>query len=897
MRRLVFGFAAVVACSLAAESAAQQVPPPPGLPTPRVSNVFPCGAKSGTSVEVNITGSDLDEPTGLLFSHAGIKGEYLAPKAPEPDPKKKDAVPPKAAVIPPVGPFKFKIAVEATVPPGLYDVRVVNKWGVSNPRVFAVGEFPEVLEKEPNNDVPEAQKVEIGTTINGIISAGTDVDYTQFVGKKGQRVIISCLASSLDSKAKPMIEVFSVAGRKLALNRNYRDFDALVDLIIPEDGDYLVRLFEFTYLTGSPDHGYRLTISTAPWIDAVYPPAIEFGKPTPVTLYGRNLPGGTPSGYFLDGRPLEKATVTIAPPTDPLAATRLTLRDRIEPNAALQDGFEYSVKGPGGTSNSVPIYFTREKAVLKKNEGGTKPETAEAIATPAEVVGMIHKKGDRDWYSFEAKKGDAFIIEATAERNGRFADFYFNLYSLPDPKVPMAKMADVGGGEIDDETDQQNANLHPTDFFTRSNDPPAFKFAAPADGKYLIALGCREASFLFGPQSAYRLRVGPAKPDFRAIVKPHTRSYQTGSAGRQDGNEAYDVYVHRMDGFTGAVTITAEGLPAGVTAKPTVIGPGTKWGVLVLNIGPAAAAFTGAITVKAVATLPDGKPLVREARPATVVWGAAPGQNTPVLARLTQSLVLAVRPEKGFFKVVADPATAIIKPPMGKEDKATGPLVVKQGDKITLPIKATWAGAEKPNVTLVAEPMLQNAQNAPIVVAIAAQPTMAKPDVTATLDVKATALPGVYSVVIRGDSQVGFIRDPMAKGAKANVPSSAFSDPIEITVIPTSVGKVTAGPLPNANLKAGSETVLPLKVDRQFDFTGEFKVTYVPAKDAIGVTAAEVIIPAGQDEAKMVLKTAADAKPGAVAGTIVFTALYDKKYPIVHEIKTGYTVIPADKKK
>src|SRR5205823_4251214 len=236
---------------------------------------------------------------------------------------------------------------------------------------------------------------------------------------------------------------------------------------------------------------------------------------------------------------------------------------------------------------------------------------------------------------------------------------------------------------------------------------------------------------------------------------------------------------HRMDGFNGAVTVTAEGLPTGVTAKPLTIGPGTRWGVLVLNIGPAAAAFTGAITVKATSATPDGKPLVREARPSAVVWGTQPGQNTPVVSRLTQSLVLAVRPEKGFFKVAADPAGAIIKPPMGKEDKATGPIVVKQGDKITLPVKATWAGAEKPNVTLVAEPMMQNVQNQPITIAIAAQPTMAKPDVTATIDVKPTAPPGVYSIVIRGDSQVAFIRDPMGKAAKANVPSSAFCDPIE----------------------------------------------------------------------------------------------------------------------
>ena len=51
-----------------------------------------------------------------------------------------------------------------------------------------------------------------------------------------------------------------------------------------------------------------------------------------VTLYGRNLPNGQPAdGFMVDGRPLEKLTVTITPPTDADAATQLALRDRIEP--------------------------------------------------------------------------------------------------------------------------------------------------------------------------------------------------------------------------------------------------------------------------------------------------------------------------------------------------------------------------------------------------------------------------------------------------------------------------------------------------------------------------------------------------------------------------------------
>ena len=396
MRRLVFGFTLLAACVALSDAAGQQ-PPPPGLPSPRLSNVFPPGAQAGTAsrtvtvlgaefhtATLTVNGFDLDEPTGLLFSHPGIKGEYVAPKEPPADPKKKD--PPAKKKAAPSGPHRFAVSVDKAVPPGTYDLRVVNKWGVSNPRAFVVGGLPEVNEHEPNNDVPEAQRVEIGTTINGAVGSGTDVDYTVFAGKTGQRVIVSCLASGLDSRAKPMIEVYDAAGRKLAQNRNHRDTDAVVDLTLPADGDYYVRLFEFTYQSGSPDHTYRLTISSAPWIDAVFPPAIELGKPAQVTLYGRNLPGGTRAdGFAIDGRPLEKLAVTVTPPTDPQAVHRLAVRDRVEPATALLDGFEYRLKGPGGLSNPVPIFFARDRVVVQKGTGGTKADTAEPAAEKAEA--------------------------------------------------------------------------------------------------------------------------------------------------------------------------------------------------------------------------------------------------------------------------------------------------------------------------------------------------------------------------------------------------------------------------------------------------------------------------------------------------------------------------------
>src|SRR5262249_41671465 len=190
-------------------------------------------------VEVTLTGTDLEEPQELLFSNPGITAEAIQPApTPPPDPNKK----PPATPMPPTGVTKFKVTIAPTAPLGIHDVRLVNKWGISNPRAFVVGDLPEVLEKEPNNDVPEAQRVTLNSTINGVISAPTDVDYYVFAGSKGQRVVLSCLALSIDSRMQAAVELYDAKGKQLGANfrytanRHHANNDALLDATLPADG-------------------------------------------------------------------------------------------------------------------------------------------------------------------------------------------------------------------------------------------------------------------------------------------------------------------------------------------------------------------------------------------------------------------------------------------------------------------------------------------------------------------------------------------------------------------------------------------------------------------------------------------------------------------------------------
>ena len=94
------------------------------LPQARLATVFPPGGKVGSSVEVAVTGTDQEDMSQLVFSHAGITSKLAEQK--------------------------FAVSIGADVPPGFYDVRMVGRFGISNPRTFVVGQRPEVLRAGTN---------------------------------------------------------------------------------------------------------------------------------------------------------------------------------------------------------------------------------------------------------------------------------------------------------------------------------------------------------------------------------------------------------------------------------------------------------------------------------------------------------------------------------------------------------------------------------------------------------------------------------------------------------------------------------------------------------------------------------------------------------------------------
>jgi hypothetical protein len=857
-----------------------------GMPVPRLMVISPCGGKAGTSFELTVGGLNLENPEKLIFTTgrqgpgvSGIKAELILtdepmPKDPKKMPEKKGK---KGMAIGTPGIFKYKITLPPDTPLGLHDIRIVTEHGVSNPRTFAVGDLNEVLEKEPNNEDSQAQRIEMNTTVNGSFANSTDVDYYVFAGKKGQRVLLNCQTSSIDGRANPEIEVYDSRDRRVANNRDYDGSDALADLVLPADGDYRVRLIQFTHTFGQPlslpnaipnglsDHFYRLTISTTPWIDAVFPPVVEPGKPTSVTVYGRNLPGGKPDpSALVDRAVLEKITMTVTPPP-PTEREKLSFSGHLAPSRAALDGFELRLRNGAGSSNPFLLTFP-SAPVIVENDANDTPDKAQSVTLPCEVVGRVDKRRDRDWYSFTAKKGETWNIDVLSHRLG--SPTYMNIV-----------LRNAMGGDIYESPLNDPMNQYVRKFFVRSEDPPSYRFTAPADGVYKLLVASRTADVSggYGPRHFYRLRITRDQPDFHLVALSSAEHLPDTVMVPPGGTGAFTILALREDGFTSDITLTAEGLPSGLTCEPQILSGHVRQTTMVVKAGAGVPSWLGEIKIKGTATV-NGTKLVREARPGGVTWPTQNGNNEIARSRLERGLFLTVRGQVPFALAASLEKAEIL-----------------QGDKGNVKVVQERPWAEFKTALVVSVNFSQNSQGVELPQNLRInnnQPLnldAAKKDGLLPITVGPDVPPGIYNIVLRGQGQAPYSTDPMAKDKK-QVNIVGMSNAVTLTVLPKALATFRVNNT-NPTVKVGGQMEVIVSVERKFDYNGEFKVHLTLPPGTKGLSVDDVTIPAGANEAKLVLRAPADAKPGNFGNlSLTAVAMFNGKTPTPHEVKLNVNV-------
>jgi hypothetical protein len=579
------------------------------LPQATLTWIYPPGARAGSTNEITVSGADLDEPGGLLFS----------------DPR-------LTAVVKPGSANQFQVVVPDEVAESVMDVRLVGRFGVSNPRAFAVGKRPELIAPGDSASSTNAFELPLETTVNGRVAANR-VSTFRFAARAAQRLFIRVAARELDSRLVPNLIVTDAAGRELAVarRREWLDFTA------PGDGHYFLKLNDQTF-RGGDDYHFRLVVTGGPQLDFALPPLLRVGETNRVTIFGRNLPGGRSSPLFgIDGKPLEQLEIDISAPDTPNGTAPIEFFRKSAAASLAERSFAW--RWSGGSFSSNPLLFLLTTNTVVMDDRNELPE----IVPPCEFSGLFPQRGKLGGVTFRARKGEVFWLDLIAERLG-----------FPtDPHAVVQRVRSTRGAQGETlyqdviELADTEANFGDREFNTTTRDSAA-RFEAPRDGVYRLLV---RDLFNLGdtrPRYPYILSVRRESPDFSLVVLPmplprvgDDRSVRVLPAAlRRDETLALKVLAFRRDGFKGEIALGVSGPPEGISIAPTRISADQNFGTLVLTASANAVTWTNAVIV-GTATIGTNT-VERKCAFSSVLWPVADFNNENASARLNRDAVLSV---------------------------------------------------------------------------------------------------------------------------------------------------------------------------------------------------------------------------------------------------------------
>lgn len=422
-----------------------------GADPPVASYIYPAGGQRGAKVSVKVGGLFLHDRCNFEMLGPGVQAPgslasvptlwLEGPLLPLPESQRQEDYPKDMGGV---------VQIAADAPLGLRSWRVWTSQGATPAKQFLIGDLPEVIENElPGDPIPE--RVALPVTANGRIFPNEDVDSWSIALKKGQTVTARIEAARFGSPLDARLEVRGPAGRRLIENDDAAGNDPLLRFSAPDEGVYEIRINDVNN-KGSQAHIYRLTLTSDPWVDRVFPLGGKRGSHTTFQLAGHEVP----------------ATQAIDVPATGVAP------------------LAHQLKIAGKSTNVFPLDLDDLPEVMEdeaKNTG--------MLPAPGVGNGRILKAGENDRWTITAKKGDVLDFELRAQQLGSLLT---GLLRIEDDKGKvMAQAEAAAAGKID----------------------PSLRFTAPADGAYTV-LVAEKFRALAGPSYAYRLRVAKAEAaDFR----------------------------------------------------------------------------------------------------------------------------------------------------------------------------------------------------------------------------------------------------------------------------------------------------------------------------------------------------------------------------------------------
>ena len=404
--------------------------------------------------------------------------------------------------------YRIKLADDAPV--GIGAVRVATPKGASSLMLFMVDDLPSAVDNGANHSPTEAQEITLPVAVDGKYEAAS-FNYYKFTAEAGQRVSIETVARRLGSPLDPVIRLLDADGRELAYNDDDTSIGADSRLAYQFDagGDYLIELRDIRY-EGGDNHRYRLRVGQFPLISVPYPLGGQLGSEAEFSFIG--------------------------PLVDGLEAQNILVPDHV-----VGDLIDLAVKYEGGAGSGLARAITSRLPERIEQEPNNQPDSATSIALPCAVSGRFESDKDRDYYEFEAKKGQAFTFTGLTRRLGSPSDLFMRLYKYDGSQV----------AEVDD-TNMAEGKLG---------------YTFPEDGTYRLMV--EDLHLRGGPEHAYRVEIALTEKGFTLAVATDKITAPS------DGSFATKVTCARQ-GYDGPIMLSLEGAGEDVQLERNIIAKGQK---------------------------------------------------------------------------------------------------------------------------------------------------------------------------------------------------------------------------------------------------------------------------------------------------------------------------------
>ena len=820
------------------------------LPTTQLNAIFPAGGAPATTVKATITGDHLDDVDRLVFSHPGITAKPVLVSSGKAEGEAETVS------------SEYEISIAADVPIGIHDIRAIGRYGVSNPRAFVVESLKQIVvpqdsPNDANRSVDKAMRLDIGSVASGRVTKNR-ADFYRFTAKKGEALIARCAGTGIDSRIDATLVLYDSAGKELMRVRDTQSYDPVMAFRIPADGDYIIEVYDFLY-RGGDEYYYRLALTRRPYVESIFPPTGVPGESAEFTLYGYHLPGGkplspvTPSTVTGVASALEKVTVRVDLTAGDKKIDDRSLTSYVSSPGSMLDGQPYVLTSPQGDAGAITIGHAAATVVVEA-EPNNQADEAQNVSLPCDFAGQFQAVGDEDWVAFTATAGERIWIDVISHRAGGNTD--------PTIVVEEITKKDDGTDQVKKLTTLDDMKVYVNrvpSFETRSRDP-AFEFVAKRDATYRVMIRDVYNMTRGDPRLSYRMVIGRGEPDFRLVA--HSDPYRTNNTGdlrmpspvlRQGGTTAMNVHVFRHFGFDGDIHITAEGLPEGVTCRGAVAAGSAKGAKLIFEVNDDAPASAAAIRIVGTATA-DGQTIVREARPAHLMFDTENTERMPPTSRLVRQLWLSVSDKEQA------PASIHVE-----SDKI---FETSLGGQLALPFQVTRRGDFKSDLRVIPEGLPRRLRFDPL--------RVSGDKKAYDLKIKTNDFPpGTYTFYLLGsgsfpNKKIATDKDKDKADADdekmkdKNIRFSVASAPLRIRVHATPVNMIV--PNTDHTIQPGATLSLPIPIERRFGFGGPVTLELRAPK---GITAKRQAVAKDKTEIALSVQVAESVAPGEYECEIV----------------------------